>query len=167
MRYGYYPGCSLEGMSAEYDVSLRNLFDWLGIEVEEIPDWICCGTLAAPSVSRLLGLAVPLWNVARAMESRYDHVIAPCSACLYHLKSALHQLHEHPTLGPQIEDILGLPLDGSVKIMHPIELRYQPTWIEWATGAAVVSYGLLVFTLGARFLPLFATSHEPAAQGHA
>ena len=66
MRLGYYPGCSLEGISTEYDESIRVLFAHLEISIEELPDWICCGTLAAPSLSRLLGLATPLWNVAQA-----------------------------------------------------------------------------------------------------
>lgn len=54
---------------------------------------------------------------------------------------------------------LTVPLSTS-PMLPPLEPHYQPTWIEWATGAAVVSYGLLVFTLGTRFLPLFATPHK-------
>ncbi|MDE3090896.1 MAG: CoB--CoM heterodisulfide reductase iron-sulfur subunit B family protein [Chloroflexota bacterium] len=126
MRYGYYPGCSLEGISAEYDVSLHNLFDRLGVQVEEVPDWICCGTTAAPSTSRLLGLAVPLWNVARAAHAGQDTLIAPCSACLYHSKNALHKLRQDPSLIPQVEDILGLPLNASPRLIHPIELLSRP-----------------------------------------
>ncbi|MCL5611786.1 MAG: heterodisulfide reductase-related iron-sulfur binding cluster, partial [Chloroflexi bacterium] len=46
-RLGYYPGCSLEGISTEYDESIRALFAHLEITIEDLPDWICCGTLAA------------------------------------------------------------------------------------------------------------------------
>ena len=59
MKYGYYPGCSLEGISAEYDESMRSLFQRLEVAVEDLPGWICCGTVAAPSMSRRLGLATP------------------------------------------------------------------------------------------------------------
>ena len=83
MRYGYYPGCSLEGVSAEYDESMRSLFKQLGVVIEDLPGWICCGTLAAPSMSRLLGLATPLWNVARAKQAGFDRLVAPCSACAW------------------------------------------------------------------------------------
>ncbi len=68
MKYGYYPGCSLEGISVEYDISVRNLFNILDVTMEELSEWICCGTLAAPSISRLLGVATPLWNVALAEQ---------------------------------------------------------------------------------------------------
>jgi len=52
MKTAYYPGCSLEGISVEYDISIRQLFNLLEVTIEDLPDWICCGTLAAPSISQ-------------------------------------------------------------------------------------------------------------------
>jgi heterodisulfide reductase subunit B len=124
-------------MSVEYDVSLRNLFDRLNIQVEEVPDWICCGTNAAPSTSRFLGLSVPLLSIARAVEAGQEAVLAPCSACLYHFKSALHQLQNDPALVPQVEEILDLPLTPAPDIMHPVELLSSPAF-EDAIREAVV-----------------------------
>jgi heterodisulfide reductase subunit B len=124
-------------MSVEYDVSLRNIFDRLNVRVEEVPGWICCGTLAAPSTSRLLGLAVPLWNVARAAEAGQEAIVTPCSACLYHFKSALHQVHEDRALLPQVEEILSLPLSRKPHIMHPIELFSSPEFETAIRDAAV------------------------------
>ncbi len=138
MRYGYYPGCSLEGMSVEYDISLRNVLDKLGVSVEPVPSWICCGTLAACSTSRLLGLSVPLYNVARAAQAGQETIIAPCSACLYHVKSSLHQLRQDPSLIPQVEKILDLPLDKTPRVLHPIELLTAPSF-EGAIKAAVMN----------------------------
>jgi Ni/Fe-hydrogenase subunit HybB-like protein len=38
---------------------------------------------------------------------------------------------------------------------------YSPNWVEWAAGLGVVAYGLLFFSLGARFLPVFTpATHE-------
>jgi heterodisulfide reductase subunit B len=80
MKHGYFPGCSLEGISAEYDHSIHKVLDALEVATEDVPDWICCGTLAAPSTSHLLGLATPLWNVLQAKKAGHDQVIVPCSA---------------------------------------------------------------------------------------
>ncbi|MFQ5419935.1 MAG: heterodisulfide reductase-related iron-sulfur binding cluster, partial [Anaerolineae bacterium] len=55
MKYGYYPGCSLKGISVEYDHSIRSLFELLDVSMQELDDWICCGTLAAPSMGKYLG----------------------------------------------------------------------------------------------------------------
>lgn len=122
MRYGYYPGCSLEGISAEYDESIRGLFKHLDVAIEDLPDWICCGTLAAPSLGRLLGLATPLWNVARAQQAGYDRLVAPCSACLYHFKHAARRVAENPALRAEIESLLDLPLASPPPTIHPLEL---------------------------------------------
>jgi len=124
MRYGYYPGCSLEGISTEYDESIRSLFDVLDVTIEDLPDWICCGTLAASSLSRLMGLVTPLWNVAHAGQAGYDQLIAPCSACLYHFKHAAKRVAESPALRSEVEAALGLgvSLSSPPPTIHPLEL---------------------------------------------
>ena len=122
MRYGYYPGCSLEGISVEYDISTRNLFDALAITIEELPDWICCGTLAAPSISRLLGVATPLWNVAKAEEHGFDQLVAPCSACVYHFKYAASQVAQDQKLQADVEAVIEMPLNHPPRVVHPLEL---------------------------------------------
>jgi heterodisulfide reductase subunit B len=122
MKYGYYPGCSLEGISTEYDESIRALFAHLGVAIEDLPNWICCGTLAAPSLSPLLGLATPLWNVARARQQGYDQLIAPCSACLYHFKHAAKRVAENRALRAEVEAVLELSLASPPPTIHPLEL---------------------------------------------
>jgi len=42
----------------------------------------------------------------------------------------------------------------------PTLVAYNPTWIEWATTLGVVAYGLMAFTLGVRYLPVFGETHE-------
>lgn len=122
MRYGYYPGCSLEGISTEYDESIRSLFDVLDVTIEDVPGWICCGTLAAPSLGRLMGLATPLWNVAQAKQVGFDQLIAPCSACLYHFKHAAKRVAGDPALRAEVEAVLELPLSSTPPTIHPLEL---------------------------------------------
>ncbi|MBU2608115.1 MAG: heterodisulfide reductase subunit B, partial [Chloroflexi bacterium] len=46
-RYAYYPGCSLETTSEEYNRSMLDAGRTLGLEMVEIPDWICCGASSA------------------------------------------------------------------------------------------------------------------------
>ena len=130
MNYGYYPGCSLEGISNEYDQSLRSLFAKLEIGMTNLEDWICCGTLAAPSISRLLGLATPLWNVARAREQGLESLVAPCSACLYHFKNAARQVQEDESLKARVETVLELPLTGLPPAIHPLQVLTEGPFEE-------------------------------------
>jgi heterodisulfide reductase subunit B2 len=122
MRYGYYPGCSLQGISIEYDHSIRSLFKLLEVPLEELSDWICCGTLAAPALGQMLGLATPLWNVGRARQTGFDRLITPCSACLYHFKHAARQVVHDGKLRSDVEDVLELSLSNPTPAIHPLEL---------------------------------------------
>ena len=49
MKVSYYPGCSLHGTAKEYDQSVRAVSRTLGIDLEEIEDWSCCGASSAHS----------------------------------------------------------------------------------------------------------------------
>ncbi|MHC4753263.1 MAG: heterodisulfide reductase-related iron-sulfur binding cluster [Planctomycetota bacterium] len=60
LKYAYYPGCSLHSMGTEYDMSFRAVCDKLGLRIQEIQGWICCGTTPAHCTSKLLSLALPL-----------------------------------------------------------------------------------------------------------
>jgi heterodisulfide reductase subunit B len=122
MKYGYYPGCSLEGISVEYNHSMRSLFDALEVTIEDLNDWICCGTLAAPSISRLLGVAAPLWNVAKAKQEGFEQLVAPCSACVYHFKNAEKQVNQDRKLLVEVESVLELPLNDLPRTVHPLEI---------------------------------------------
>ena len=59
MRIGFYPGCSLNGTSREYNESVKALAQAMGLELIELKDWNCCGATAAHSMSKQLSLALP------------------------------------------------------------------------------------------------------------
>ena len=122
MKYGYYPGCSLQGISSEYDDSVRRLLARLDVAIEDVPNWMCCGTIAAQSTSHLLGMANPLWNVVQAGQAGQDVVITPCSACLYHFKHASYRVAEDPSLRAEVEAVLEQPLARLPDTIHPLQL---------------------------------------------
>ena len=47
MRLAYYPGCSAKGSSADYEMSTQAVCGALGMRLEELPDWNCCGSTPA------------------------------------------------------------------------------------------------------------------------
>ena len=80
MDYAYYPGCSLEATGRPYDVSLRRVFERLGIGLHEIEDWNCCGATSYISMNKLTAYAISARNLAYAEKMGLD-VCAPCSSC--------------------------------------------------------------------------------------
>ena len=68
-KFVYYPGCSSQGSSKHLDRSLRAIVPELGLEMEEIDDWNCCGA----SVGNIGGGPLPATalsgrNLAKAEE---------------------------------------------------------------------------------------------------
>ena len=43
MKYSYYPGCTLKSKATALDKYARASAAALGIELEEIDEWQCCG----------------------------------------------------------------------------------------------------------------------------
>jgi len=83
-RYAYYPGCSLETMAATYHVSSMEVAHKLGVELEELEDWNCCGATAYSHVDELLATVLCARNLALAEKQGLD-IVAPCNACYKNL----------------------------------------------------------------------------------
>lgn len=121
-KYAYYPGCSLHSTGSEYDVSFRAVCEKLGIEIQEIKDWICCGTSPAHCTSRLLSLALPYQNICLAEKMGMTDIVAPCAACFARLKTAMHEAAEDPKVAGQIQEVLDMPLPESMNVVSPLEI---------------------------------------------
>ena len=121
MKYAYYPGCSLHSTGSEFDISFRAVCDRLGIELHEVPDWICCGTSPAHSTSRLLSLALPVKNLCQAEKTGLSEMVVPCASCFSRFKFAVHEMEHDKKLAGEIEDIAGCTYKGNMQVLHPLE----------------------------------------------
>lgn len=122
MRIGYYPGCSLQGSSREFDESVRTLLKALDVELVEVPDWSCCGASSAHILDHALALALPARVLALAEQAGLDEVLAPCAACSNRLLRTQQELQADPALMAKVQSVVGLPLSGKVKILNILEL---------------------------------------------
>ena len=121
-KYAYYPGCSLHSTGSEYDVSFRAVCEKLGMDIQEIEGWICCGTSPAHSSSRLLSLALPFENLCLAEKMGLTDIIAPCASCFARLKTAMYEANEDAEIAGQISDALEKPLPKSMNVLSPLEI---------------------------------------------
>ncbi len=122
MKYGYYPGCCMHSTAPEYQSSLEAVCGKLGIELEEVRGWICCGTSPAHSTSRLLSLALPLENLRLAEAMELAEVVAPCASCFARLKVARHESNTDPELAEQLSEVLDAPVPTKIEVLHPLEI---------------------------------------------
>lgn len=107
MRYAYYPGCSLHSTGLEYDLSTKLVASHLGIDLEEIPNWNCCGASAAHATNHLLALALPARNLALA-EKRGLDVAVPCAACFNRLRAAQLAVRNSPEVAVEVNEAIGI-----------------------------------------------------------
>ena len=43
MVFNYYPGCTLKTKAKDLDITARKVAERLGVKLNELPEWQCCG----------------------------------------------------------------------------------------------------------------------------
>jgi heterodisulfide reductase subunit B len=122
--YAYYPGCSLETMAASYHVSAVETAHRLGVKLQEIEDWNCCGATPYSHIDELLATALCARNLALAEREGLD-VVAPCSGCFKNLHAANRNMREDRDLAEHMNYALAeddLAYAGSVEVKHLMEV---------------------------------------------
>ena len=133
-RVAYYPGCALEGTGHAYDRSTRQLGKALGLELEEVPDWNCCGAMEAKNVDPKLQtyLSSRVMSIA-ANRMRMDVVMAPCNGCYHNLKKAEYDLAHDPA-SAQVVGRLADKAGESAYRAGQVETIHALEWIKAAIG---------------------------------
>ncbi|MHB8926450.1 MAG: CoB--CoM heterodisulfide reductase iron-sulfur subunit B family protein [Bacillota bacterium] len=121
MKYAYYPGCSLHSTATEYDATTRTVCQTLGVELEEIPDWNCCGATSAHATNHLLSLALPARDLAKAEQMGLD-VVAPCAACYNRMAQTIHETKDNEVLRGRVSAVIGADYEGTAKAKSLLEV---------------------------------------------
>ncbi|MCD8489961.1 MAG: CoB--CoM heterodisulfide reductase iron-sulfur subunit B family protein [Desertifilum sp.] len=124
MKYSYYPGCSLHTTAKEFDISTKVVMQELGIELEELQDWSCCGGSVAAGVSHDVGLAMAARNVALAQKQNLN-LLASCSGC-YNKSARAAKALENETEKQKITAILsdmGISIsDSNIRVRNVVDV---------------------------------------------
>ena len=129
LRYGYYPGCSLEATAKEYDQSVRAVARKLDVDLVELEDWNCCGASSGHTTDHRLSLALPARNLALAEKEGLDMAVA-CAACFLRFKQTNHELRADDNLRQEIEKIIGMPYKGTVEVRHLLDIFSREVGLE-------------------------------------
>lgn len=126
----YYPGCSLKTSSKFYETSIKKVFSFLGIEIQELPDWSCCGASAAHTVDDRLAHALAARNLALA-EMKDHHLFAPCSACYIRSKVTSERMRQDKAFRKDINNVIS-PLEclGTGEVKNIIEVFHDYVGME-------------------------------------
>ena len=133
MKYAYFPGCSLHAIAVDYGQSTLEVAKALGVDLQEIPDWICCGATPAHATSDLLSVAMPVRSLIDAKKIS-DQLVVCCAACYSRFKFANKHMKERPDLKKDVEEILGEEYNGDVKIRHFLDIIINDVGLDRIKG---------------------------------
>ncbi|MHC4712208.1 MAG: CoB--CoM heterodisulfide reductase iron-sulfur subunit B family protein [Planctomycetota bacterium] len=86
-EFAYYPGCWLRDSASEYAASFEAICRKLGITLDELADWTCCGAPSTHAVNPDAAYGLSLANLALARRLGKPLVV-PCSICWNNLCAA-------------------------------------------------------------------------------
>lgn len=117
-EYSFYPGCSSERYSSatNYMTSVRSMCNTLDIQLNEIPDWNCCGaSIGFAEGGELPRHVMNARNVALSQQhNKGQDIVATCAACWLGAKESVERLSKSSELLADTQKILsevGLEVD--------------------------------------------------------
>ncbi len=144
----YFPGCTLSTTARSLDLSGRAVAEAIGLPLEELPEWQCCGVTFPLAIDNSLALIAATRTLVQA-EQQGDRVATLCAMCYNVLKRTDAQLRRTPEQLERINHFLstdatsgGRTYHGGVRVVHFIEmLRDDLGWDRLAQQVAKVRSG--------------------------
>lgn len=125
MKCSFYPGCSMESSAVPYAKSLTAVSNALGLELQEIPDWNCCGaTIASGVIGDFAQQVMTARNLALAEKMKQDIAVA-CSSCFLNLGVTNNRIRNDQDFADKVNQALavgGLHYSGSLNVRQVIEI---------------------------------------------
>lgn len=123
MIYSYYPGCTLKTKAKELDMYARRSLEALGIEIEELKDWQCCGgvyPLAKDEIATKLS-SIRTLNQAKELGRP---LLTLCSACHHVLTRVNNDMKTNSDINMRANNYCAFaePYNGETEVIHFLTL---------------------------------------------
>jgi len=132
VKYSFFPGCSLHSTAREYFDSAVKSMALLGVELEELEDWNCCGATALSSTDLLLSYVLPARNLAMTAEKGLPVAVA-CNSCFVTLNRANALMGTDSPYREKVRQALksvGRRLDRPVEIRHTLHILHKEVGLD-------------------------------------
>ena len=125
MKISYFPGCTLKANAKNFEDSALCSLKKLGLEVEELRRWNCCGTVYSLAADDIIHHVAPVRNLIFSKEAKADALVTLCAMCYNTLKRANDRFKknaEDRDIINRFMDAEGLAYEGDVKVLHLLEV---------------------------------------------
>jgi heterodisulfide reductase subunit B len=120
VRIPYFPGCTLHAKAIGFDASARAAAHALDIEMDELPEWTCCGATFSMAADSAMGLVAPTRILASAQEA--GKLLTLCSFCYNTLKRTNRVLATDAERRRKVTTFLETDYAGEVRTLHLLEV---------------------------------------------
>jgi len=131
MKISYYPGCTLKSKAKNLEDSAIASMRELGVEMEELPRWNCCGAVHSLADDDLIHQVAPVRDLIRAKEQGSDKLVTLCSMCYNSLARAnlimLTDEEKRNTINTFMDE--EIDYQGEVEVLH--FLTFLEEYIGW------------------------------------
>ena len=122
MKVSYYPGCTLRTKAKQLDLYARKSAEALGITMEEIENWQCCGGVFSTAKDEI---ATKLSSVRALSEAakKEQILVTVCSACHNVIKQTNHAMQNDADFAMHVNRYMAPEsYDGSARVLHYLEM---------------------------------------------
>ena len=123
MVFSYFPGCTLKSKAKELDVYTRKSAEALGIVLEELPEWQCCGAVYPQAKDEIATKLSSVRSLAAARDLGRD-LVTVCSACHHVIKRVNHDMQTDEEIALRANNYMKLdtPYHGETRVLHYLEV---------------------------------------------
>ncbi|MBR2080740.1 MAG: CoB--CoM heterodisulfide reductase iron-sulfur subunit B family protein [Oscillospiraceae bacterium] len=123
MKVAYFPGCTLKNKAKELDLYARKSAEALGVTLEEIENWQCCGgvfTTAKDEIATKLSSVRALKDAHRKEQP----LVTVCSACHNVIKQTNHAMQTDAEFSDKVSRYMDEEdaYLGETKVYHYLEM---------------------------------------------
>lgn len=130
MKISYYPGCTLKTKAKNLDRAAVASLEALGVEVEEIERWNCCGAVHSLTADDLIHHVGPVRNLVRAKEQGADKLVTLCSMC-YNTLARSNQIMKNDEVK---RDTINRFMDEEIDYAGEVEVVHYLTYLQEQVG---------------------------------
>ena len=121
MKLSYYPGCTLKANARHFEDSARKALDKLDFQLEEMKDWVCCGTVFSMTSDDLMLQLSSIRNLLRAEKQNLTELVTLCSMCYNTLRQSKDFVESDPANLEKVNNFMYMEeaeYKGKVEVFH-------------------------------------------------
>lgn len=130
MKIPYFPGCTLHVKARSFDETTRITLAAFGLELAELPEWTCCGTVFPLARDNYMGMVAAARILANAAKQGGGRLVTVCSFCYNVLKRVNAAVKNVPEVRAKLNEYLEEDYGGDLAVVHPLELLRDEVGFE-------------------------------------